>query len=165
VTPFLDMILSSPHAELGDVAETLRGAYHWMREGCEIGIYPYIIPFSGAAFSRDPSLVPHTHYAHRQIAGTDISWEQPAKILPIDPVVADAILRIERSFEAALAPLESEVAHLPSRVRSLLWILSSLPVMAERGHQIADESEVRAELLARLPGIRSEAAQFAAAIA
>jgi radical SAM superfamily enzyme YgiQ (UPF0313 family) len=165
VTPFLDLILSSPHAALEDVAETLRGAYHWLRQGCEIGMYPYVIPFSGAAFARDPSLLPHMHYAHRHVAGTNVSWEQPAKILPIDPVVADAILRMERSFEAMLGPLEKQVAHLPSRVRSLLWILSSLPIMAECGQYIAGESEVRAELHARLPALRSEAAQFVAAIA
>ena len=79
--------------------------------------------------------------------------------------MTDVILRMERSFEAMLAPLEKHVAHLPSRVRSLLWILSSLPIMAERGQYIADESEVRAELYARLPALRQEAAQFAAATA
>jgi radical SAM superfamily enzyme YgiQ (UPF0313 family) len=162
VTPFLDLILSSPRAALEDVAETLRGAYRWMRQGCEIGMYPYVIPFSGAAFSQDISLLPHTHYAHRQVAGTNISWEQPAKILPIDPLVKDVILRMERSFEAMLAPLETQVAHLPSRVRSLLWILSSLPIMAEMGQSIADEAEVRAELCARLPAFQPEAAELAA---
>jgi radical SAM superfamily enzyme YgiQ (UPF0313 family) len=165
VTPFLDLILSSPNARLEDVAETLRQAYRWLREGCEIGMYPYVIPFSGAAFAKDPSLVPHTHYAQRHIAGTSISWQQPAKILPKDPVVTEVILRMERSFEALLAPLEKEVAHLPSRVRSLLWILCSLPIMAECGLFIADESEVRAELYARLPTLRLEAARHAAAIA
>jgi hypothetical protein len=64
-----------------------------------------------------------------------------------------------------LAPLEKEVAHLPSRVRSLLWILCSLPIMVERGYFIAPESEVRAELYARLPTLRQEAARFAAAMA
>src|SRR5579862_4631524 len=54
VTPFLDLILSSPNSTLDDVAETLRGAYRWLRQGCEIGMYPYVIPFSGAAFARDP---------------------------------------------------------------------------------------------------------------
>jgi radical SAM superfamily enzyme YgiQ (UPF0313 family) len=165
VTPFLDLILSSPHAQLEDVAETLRQAYRWLREGCEIGMYPYVIPFSGAAFAKDPSLAPYTHHVRRQVAGTGISWEQPAKILPMDPVVKDVILRMERSFEAMLAPLEKEVAHLPSRVRSLLWILCSLPIMAERGHFIATESEVRAEFYARLPTLRQEAARFAAATA
>jgi radical SAM superfamily enzyme YgiQ (UPF0313 family) len=165
VTPFLDLILSSPHAQLEDVAETLRQAYRWLREGCEIGMYPYVIPFSGAAFAKDPGLAPYTHHVRRHVAGTGISWEQPAKILPMDPVVTDIILQMERSFEAMLAPLEKEVAHLPSRVRSLLWILCSLPIMAERGHFIATESEVRAELYARLPTLRQEAARFAAATA
>jgi radical SAM superfamily enzyme YgiQ (UPF0313 family) len=165
VTPFLDLILSSPHAQMEDVAETLRQAYRWLREGCEIGMYPYVIPFSGAQFAKDPKLAPYTHYTERQIAGTNISWQQPSKILPMDPVVTDVILRMERNFEAMLAPLEKEVAHLPSRVRSLLWILSSLPLMAERGHFIADENEVRAELYARLPTLRDEAARFAVAMA
>jgi radical SAM superfamily enzyme YgiQ (UPF0313 family) len=165
VTPFLDLILSSPHSALEDVAETLRQAYRWLREGCEIGMYPYVIPFSGAAFSKDPGLAPHTHYAHRHVAGTNISWQQPAKILPMDPVVTDVILRMERSFEAMLGPLEQQVAHLPSRVRSLLWILCSLPIMAKRGQFIAAESDVRAELYARLPTLRQEAARHAAATA
>ncbi len=165
VTPFLDLILSSPHAQMEDVAETLRQAYRWLREGCEIGMYPYVIPFSGAAFAKDPKLAPHTHYTERQVAGTNISWQQASKILPMDPVVTDVILRMERNFEAMLAPLEKAVAHLPSRVRSLLWILSSLPLMAERGYFIADENEVRAELYARLPTLRREAARFAAAMA
>ena len=156
VTPFLDIILSSPHASLDDVVQTLRGAYRWLRQGCEIGMYPYIIPFSGAAFARDPSLLPHTRYLRRQVAGTDIAWDQAAKILPIDPVVRDVILRLESSFEAMLASFEKHAAHLPSRVRSLLWILSALPILAEFGAFIADESEIREELAARLPALPAE---------
>ena len=162
VTPFLDLILSSPHATLSDVAETLREAHRWLREGCEIGMYPYVIPFSGAQFANDPALAPYTHHAERHIAGTNISWQQPAKILPIDPTVAAVILRMEQAFEQQLAPLEHSVAHLPSRVRSLLWILASLPIMAEQGYEIAAEAEVRAELHARLPKTRSEPAPAAA---
>jgi radical SAM superfamily enzyme YgiQ (UPF0313 family) len=165
VTPFLDLILSSPHAALEDVAQTLREAYRWLRRGCEIGMYPYIIPFSGAALASDPALAPHTHYTRQHVAGTDISWDQPVKILPIDPAVADAVLRIERRFEAMLEQLEKQVAHLPSRVRSLLWILSSLPILEEQGQYIADESEVRAELYARLPALQPETAPSAAVIA
>ncbi|MET0534339.1 MAG: radical SAM protein, partial [Steroidobacter sp.] len=105
ITPFLDLILSSPRATLEDVAETLREAYRWLRQGCEIGMYPYVIPFSGAAFANDPTLRPHTEYSRRHVAGTDIEWDQPAKILPIDPLVREVILKIERNFEAALADL------------------------------------------------------------
>jgi hypothetical protein len=141
-----------------------------MREGCEIGMYPYVIPFSGAAFATDPKLAPYTHHAERHVAGTNISWQQPSKILPMDPVVSDVVLRMERNFEAMLAPLEKAGAHLPSRIRSLLWILAALPVMAEHGYFIANENEVRADLYARLPTLRqgelhATSAQFAAAIA
>jgi anaerobic magnesium-protoporphyrin IX monomethyl ester cyclase len=165
VTPFLDLILSSPHATLEDVGHTLREAYRWLRAGCEIGMYPYVIPFSGSAFARDSTLLPQTYYAHQHVAGTDIAWQQPVKILPIDPIVTNAILRMESRFEAMLGPLERQVAHLPSRLRSLLWILSSLPIMAERGQYIADESEVWSELYARLPTLRPAEAPIAAATA
>ncbi|HEY6451639.1 MAG TPA: radical SAM protein [Steroidobacteraceae bacterium] len=163
VTPFLDLIMSSPRSSLQDVAETLRGAYRWLRRGCEIGMYPYVIPFSGAAFARDPDLLPLTRHARRQIGGTAISWEQPVKILPRDPLVADVILRMERSFEAALEPLEQQGLHLPSRVRSLLWVLCSLRIMAEHGQHIADEGEVRQAFYGRLPASRAAAANLAAA--
>jgi radical SAM superfamily enzyme YgiQ (UPF0313 family) len=165
ITPFLDLILSSPASSLTDVGETLREAWRWLQRGCEIGMYPYVIPFSGAGFARDPNLAPHTVLAERRVAGTDIEWQQAAKILPIDPVVRDAILRIESVFEDMLCAMQTEVAHLPSRVRSLLWILSSIPILAEHGIAVADESDVRASLLARLPGTRGEAVPPAVATA
>jgi anaerobic magnesium-protoporphyrin IX monomethyl ester cyclase len=151
ITPFLDLILSSPHSTLQDIAETLREAYRWLRLGCEIGMYPYVIPFSGAALARDPALRPHTQYAHRHIAGTSIEWDQPAKILPIDPVVRDVILRIESAFEAVLLEVQQHATHLPSRIRSLVWILAAAPIMAEYGIVIAPQEEIRAELDSRLP--------------
>ncbi|MGH8260128.1 MAG: B12-binding domain-containing radical SAM protein [Steroidobacteraceae bacterium] len=151
ITPFLDLILSSPRARLEDVAETLREAYRWLKAGCEIGIYPYVVPFSGAAFARDPALVPHTILARRRVAGTAIEWDQPAKILPIDPLVRETVLEVEQAFERRLAILEGPDAHLPSRVRSLIWLLAAAPVLADRGLHIAGEGEILAQLEARLP--------------
>ena len=151
ITPFLDLILTSPRGSLLDLAETLRQAYRWLLRGCEVGMYPYVIPFAGAAMSRDPGLAPHTTYARRRVAGTSIEWNQPAKILPLDPLVREVILRIERAFELELAALELQAAHLPSRIRSLVWILASLPIMAAHSLPIASEPAVRAELRARLP--------------
>jgi radical SAM superfamily enzyme YgiQ (UPF0313 family) len=151
ITPFLDIILSSPRARLADVATTLRGAWRWLQQGCEVGIYPYIIPFSGAAMADDPELKPFTVHERRRIRGTRISWEQPAKILPLDPDVSATVLAIERDYEARLTDLQRRVAHLPSRTRSLLWILSSLEPMAMHGLPIADAEQVRAAVLAKLP--------------
>ena len=102
------------------VAETLRQAYRWLKLGCEVGMYPYVIPFSGAALARDPQLAPQTHHARWQVAGTRVEWDQPVKILPIDSTVREVILRIERDFEQMLAFFEQHLAHLPSRVRSLI---------------------------------------------
>lgn len=165
ITPFLDLILSSPRATLEDVAETLNEAYRWLKQGCEIGMYPYVIPFSGAAFARDPALAPHTEYAHRQVEGTNIEWDQAAKILPIDATVREVILQIERNFETMLAELQPRVAHLPSRLRSLVWILAGVPVLAEHGIVVASEQEVRAELESRLPRARRATAARAVAMA
>ncbi len=163
ITPFLDLILTSPRSSLQDLAITLREAYRWLLQGCEIGMYPYVIPFSGAGLARDPHLLAHTIYAQRRIAGTNIEWEQPAKILPIDPTVRAAILRIEQDFDRLLTKLERHAAHLPSRVRSLLWILCSIPALAEHGIRIADEGQLRMELYARLPQLRRATAPPAVA--
>jgi radical SAM superfamily enzyme YgiQ (UPF0313 family) len=152
ITPFLDIILTSPRASLPDLATTLRAAWRWLRAGCEVGIYPYVIPFSGAAMAADRSLEPHTVYERRQIRGTMTSWEQPVKVLPMDGAVRELILAIERGYEALLEHAEASAAHLPSRVRSLLWILASLEPLAAQGVTIAPEAEVRAALGLRLPG-------------
>jgi hypothetical protein len=161
ITPFLDLILTSPRCSMDDLATTLREAFRWLQRGCEVGMYPYVIPFSGAALAKDPQLSAHTVYAHRRVAGTDIAWEQAAKILPIDPAVRDTILRIERDFEEMLHGLEDRVAHLPSRVRSLIWISCAVPVLARRGLSIGDEEQVRLALEERLPANKDAASHAA----
>jgi radical SAM superfamily enzyme YgiQ (UPF0313 family) len=165
ITPFLDLILSSPRARLEDIAETLREAYRWLIAGCEIGIYPYVLPFSGAGFARDPLLRPHTTVARRRIAGTQLEWDQPDKILPIDPVVREAVLEMEQGFEARLAALQLGAAHLPSRVRSLVWILAAAPVLAARGLPVAPERDIEEQLDGRLPALRRASKSRAVALA
>jgi hypothetical protein len=93
-----------------------------------------------------------------------VQWNQAQKILPIDPAVSAAILEIEQAFEDMMRSLDGHAAHVPSRVRSLVWILCSLPVMAERGMHIADEAELRAELHQRLPTLRRVTARTAIAV-
>ena len=78
VTPFLDLILSSPASTLDDVATTLREAYRWVQRGCEIGMYPYVIPFSGAAFAQDPALTPHTKVADEEEVRAELFARLPA---------------------------------------------------------------------------------------
>jgi radical SAM superfamily enzyme YgiQ (UPF0313 family) len=151
ITPFLDMILTSPRCGLRDLAENIREAYRWMLSGCEIGMYPYVIPFSGAPMAADPALRPLTVGARRHVAGTQVSWDQPTKILPMEAGVRDAILAIEQDFETYLSRLATSVPHLPSRARSLLWVLSAIPVLERAGCEMPPRAAVLRALLARLP--------------
>jgi radical SAM superfamily enzyme YgiQ (UPF0313 family) len=152
ITPFLDMIMTSPRCSLADLAENIRQAYSWVTAGCEVGMYPYVIPFSGAAMANDPGLRPHTLTTRHQVAGTAIAWDQPSKIPPIDSVVRAAILAIEESFESCLGSLERGAFHLPSRVRSLLWVACSVPVLGAAGEPMPDLEEVLDQLVQRMPG-------------
>jgi len=151
VTPFLDIILTSPRATVADLALTMREAYRWIEAGCEVGMYPYVIPFTGAAMSSDPALVPQTRYELRSIAGTPIRWEQPSMILPFDAELRAVMATIEALFAARLARLEAEHAHLPSRVRSLVWIWAGSPVLHAVGYDAPAQDEVEHRLRELLP--------------
>ena len=153
ITPFLDLILTSPRGSVKDFACNVKEAFGWVEAGCEVGMYPYIIPFSGAAMAKDPALRPYTISERHQIAGTGISWNQPSKILPIDPVTRETILRIEGQFEDWIAALEERVAHLPSRVRSLVWIACAVPELEDQGFRMPPQSRVIDRLIEHLPGI------------
>jgi radical SAM superfamily enzyme YgiQ (UPF0313 family) len=156
VTPFLDIILTSPRSTLADLALTVGEAYRWIEAGCEVGMYPYVIPFSGAAMTSDPSLLPQFRYELHTIAGTAVRWRQPSIILPFDATLRAAIATIEERFAVQLAELEAQRAHLPSRVRSLLWIACASPVLHVLGYDAPDADEVLARLRKLLPaGIRT----------
>ena len=151
ITPFLDMILTSPGCGLADLADNIREAYYWIAAGCEVGMYPYVIPFSGSAMARDARLRAHTVFTRRRIAGTDVEWDQPAKILPVDATVRETILALETAFDAALARLGDGFAHLPSRTRSLIWISCAIPLLRKAGFAMPPESAVAALLADKLP--------------
>jgi hypothetical protein len=151
ITPFLDLILTSPRGRLDDLAETVRSVYRWVLAGCEVGVYPYVIPFSGSAMAADPSLRAATVHATHSIAGTSIRWEQPAKILPQDPRAREAILAIERVWHEMLPVVCTEGVHLPSRVRSLLWTACAIPELEERGFEMPPLADVVRALVRWLP--------------
>jgi hypothetical protein len=159
VTPFLDVILTSPRSTTADLALTIKEAYRWIEAGCEVGMYPYVIPFTGAAMSSDPTLLPQTRYELQTIAGTAIRWQQPSTILPFDPVLRAVMATIEESFAARLERLESGYAHLPSRVRSMLWIWCASPVLRAIGFNVPNENAVEARLHSLLPAGSRERAR------
>jgi hypothetical protein len=145
------MILTSPRCQMGDLAENIRQAYTWIEAGCEVGMYPYVIPFAGSAMASDPALQSHTVFTRREVLGTDVRWQQASKILPIDPHVRETILEIELGFDVWMGRLSSLVSHLPSRVRSLVWILSAAPSLQRAGYSMPPSASVFSALMARLP--------------
>lgn len=159
ITPFLDLILTAPSCSIADLSRNIREAHRWIRQGCEVGMYPYVIPFSGAAMAEDPRFAAQTHFAKQRIDGTGIEWDQPAKILPFDSEAREAILEIEAAVAAQLDVLEREGTHLPSRVRSLIWILCAIPVLTRAGEDTPDVADVRADLRRQCPAFEAEAAR------
>jgi radical SAM superfamily enzyme YgiQ (UPF0313 family) len=151
ITPFLDLILTSPRSDSADLAENLRQAFHWIQAGCEVGMYPYVIPFSGAALARDPALRPQTVFETISIPGSMLSWRQATKILPRDALARELILEIEELFERALRTLSADVPHVPSRVRSLLWIACATGPMLRVGHAMPALAEVLEALASKVP--------------
>lgn len=151
ITPFLDLILTSPGSLLSDLAENVRQATHWIEAGCEVGIYPYVIPFSGSAMARDARHEPHTVYETRSIPGTDVRWREAIKILPADARTRDAIERIEECFGVRQRALAGRVRHIPSRLRSILWLQAGLDVLADCGETMPQADALLARLDAMLP--------------
>ena len=138
ITPFLDLIMSSPRCSADDVATNVRHANFWLGQGCEIGMYPFVIPFSGAAMSNDRSLDSATQWETKAIPDTAIRWQQPTRILPVDPEAADLMLAIEEDALTELDALERQVTHLPSRIRSLVWIGAASRHLVAEGYEMPD---------------------------
>ncbi|NNC77761.1 MAG: B12-binding domain-containing radical SAM protein [Woeseiaceae bacterium] len=150
--PFLDLIMSSPRSSVADIHTTVVRAYHWIMRGCEIGLYPYIIPFSGSAMSNDQTLKKHTVQESVSVAGTNIIWQQPQKILPIDDDARKLICAVENRFKRRLASVSQDTQHMPSRIRSLIWIESALPLLADFKLEIPDVAQITALIEAHRTG-------------
>jgi radical SAM superfamily enzyme YgiQ (UPF0313 family) len=131
ITPFLDLILTSPRSTLEDLAQNVRQARRWLEAGCEVGVYPYVIPFSGSALAADAEVSAQTVYEARTIPGTSLSWLDATKILPADSQTRDAILQIEERFEVACRNLAGQMVHVPSRMRSVLWLQAAQEILTE----------------------------------
>lgn len=160
ITPFIDLILTSPHCTLKDFAETIRQAYYWMEKGCEVGMYPYVIPFSGSVMSRDPDLAAEIRYRHQKVADTTIEWDQPVIIVPKDAAMWEALQAIEADSRKWLDELSKLKLHLPSRIRSLLWVICAIPVLENAGYEMPDLGKVVDLLLRRLTGLKAEEKEY-----
>lgn len=156
--PFLDLILCSPRSTVADIATTIREVFRWALAGCEIGLYPYVVPFSGAKMAGDPELADFVTTVERKIAGTSIVWSQPDHILPIRDDVRALLEKIVQNYERTLESLTRNHAHIPSRARSLVWITSAIPLLQQAGERMPSSTFVLRKLAEMLPRSRRGAA-------
>jgi radical SAM superfamily enzyme YgiQ (UPF0313 family) len=162
ITPFLDMILTSPGSHLDDFVENIHHAFGWIQAGCEVGMYPYVVPFSGSALARNCHEHPTTVFEPRHVAGTDVTWRQATKILPADPIMRDTILRTEERFERWLRSMQRRARHIPSRVRSLGWILSAAETVGCASRPLPSRQLVQRAIDEKIAVPRKRAAESSA---
>jgi radical SAM superfamily enzyme YgiQ (UPF0313 family) len=158
ITPFLDLILTSPRSSLDDLSQNVHQASRWIEAGCEVGVYPYVIPFSGSALAADAELSAQTVYETRTIPGTTLTWRDATKILPADAQTRDAILQIEERFELACRELAGRMAHVPSRMRSLLWLQAAREIL------IKEREAARARRQGRSHTVAAMSSELTAAV-
>ncbi len=121
ITPFLDLILTSPRSNLEDLSENVRRASTGSRRAARSASIPtsFLSPARGhSRRMRRSCRIRST--SGRKVPGTQLRWRQATKILPADPETCDAILAIEEKFERLRRQAADEKAHLPSRVRSVM---------------------------------------------
>jgi hypothetical protein len=153
------VVLAPPRGRLEDIASTIREAVRSLVAGGEIRVEPWTTPSWAAA--RDPELAPHVQYTHRRIFGTAIEFDEPTRILPIDPQARAAIVTIERDFSARMRELESHGTHATAGVHSLVWVLCAIEVLARYGQHVPGRAQLEERLERSMP---PRAAQKAARV-
>jgi hypothetical protein len=122
-----------------------------------MGMYPWVIPFSGAAMANDSQLIEHTEFTQQHVRGTDISWRQPARILPLDPQLRRTILTASARCDAWIGQLQQITTHIPSRIRSFVWIMCLAPLLEQAGYESPSAESTFQALLQRLPKLSGAA--------
>lgn len=135
ITPFLNIILSSPDSTMKDIVTTLSKVFYYQKKGCEMSIYPYVMPFSGSHMAEQPGLEPYKVYHDMQIPHTDIAFMQPVKIMPKDNSVRNFMKELETQIMADTKDLAEtlRLTHLPSRIRSIITVYSAAKILKDRG--------------------------------
>lgn len=128
IRPFIDIILASPNSELNNVVYTLKRCIEYIKKGCEISIYPTVIPFAGSKMAQDPDLLPLIRYKYINIPATKKRLKRGVNIQPKNKQLQDFLLKTDRDVGSRLLDFRRRynVTHFPSRLRSLMFMLSAI---------------------------------------
>jgi radical SAM superfamily enzyme YgiQ (UPF0313 family) len=128
ITPFLDIILVSPDSRFADIVDTLRKCIKYLGKGCEISIYPTVIPFAGSQMSQDPRLKSLIHYRNVKVPRMRATIRRGISIQPRQKRLRCFLSDIGNATEKHIKDLKNHygIKYFPSRFRSLLLILSAI---------------------------------------
>ena len=133
ITPFLDIILASPESTLDDVRLTLNRCLDYLLKGCELSIYPTVIPFSGAKIVADPRIQELILREQMMIPRTDTRLVRGTSIQPRSPEVRLFLTTVGDVYHQYLDHLRESygLKRFPSRLRSMIYILSAIETYPE----------------------------------
>ncbi len=134
ITPFLNIILSSPRSTLEDILTTLVKVFEYQSKGCETSMYPYVIPFAGSDIAKREDLKPYTRYEEVKIPFTDKAFRRAVKIVPIDSQARDFMEELETNILVDTEQLTRDfmMKHFPSRIRALITVYSAAKILEKR---------------------------------
>ncbi|MDD5773750.1 MAG: cobalamin-dependent protein [bacterium] len=126
IKPFLDIILISPDCSFNDVFLTLSKCIEYLEKGCEVSIYPSVIPFAGSKMTQDPGLQDLILYKNIQIPLTKNKLLRGISIQPRSKELQDFIQITDKIMQNNITYFKNKynVEYFPSRLRSLLYIMS-----------------------------------------
>ena len=138
ITPYVNLILSSPDSKVDDLIITLRESIKLLRKGASVAASVYTLAFPGAEITAEADEDRLVTYEEFPIEGTDLNIRMTGKILPRDTLLR-AVL--ERS-EMILQDLDREFFSGEGAFRSMLAPLTFQAItrsLEESGVTVPDD--------------------------
>ncbi|MBA7713314.1 hypothetical protein ES703_122316 [subsurface metagenome] len=92
MTPFLNIILSSPECTIPDIQSTVDKCVEHLHKGAKIGLSLYLLPFLGADIFRKPDLIIQTE--RTKIPRTGFSFNKQVRVLPFEEKTRDFLGKV-----------------------------------------------------------------------
>jgi radical SAM superfamily enzyme YgiQ (UPF0313 family) len=115
ITPYVNLILSSPDSNVNDLIITVEEALKCLDKGASVALSLYTLAFPGSDWVNELGDTELLTYKYVDIAGTTETLKLSEKILPKDPLLRDILARADEEFKKLIkTPLPK------TRIRSYL---------------------------------------------
>lgn len=103
ITPYLEMILTTPDSEIEDVMVTLEGILDYIKKGALVSINPEIIPFPGTDITRQYEFENKIIYANECVGETGITVRKYQRIISRNPVLGYILEHYREEYNSMAA--------------------------------------------------------------